>query len=129
MCSYELEINSLAKSGNPYRLVKHFDRASKTLPCAISLSHRMSDNQKHVGGRVAVNPAPACSPFFFEPVPINSASKELLVTIPGVGPKTAETIQLHIVEHGTIDDPAELMEVNGIGTVKLAKILPHISFR
>ena len=85
--------------------------------------------QKSLGGGESIDPAPACSPFFFEPVPINSASRELLMTIPGVGAKTAEKIQQEIAENGTIGNPAELMRVNGIGSAKMEKMLPHVSFK
>ena len=85
--------------------------------------------QKSLRAGESTDPAPACTPFFFEPVPINSASRELLMTIPGVGSKTAAKIQQEIVENGTINNPAELMRVNGIGSAKMEKILPHVSFR
>ncbi len=73
--------------------------------------------------------APSCSPFFFEPVPINAASKELLMTIPGVGAKTAEKIQQEIIANGSIAGPAGLMKIKGIGTTKMDKMLPYVSFK
>lgn len=61
-------------------------------------------------------------PFFFLPVPLNSADCQLLETIPGIGPRLAERIiALRSARQG-FRDIDELLAVEGIGPQKFAAI-------
>ncbi len=73
--------------------------------------------------------APArLAPLFFQPIPINQADAELLMTIPGIGPRLAEAIISHRLRTGAIKDRAALMAVDGIGKKKAAVIALHVRF-
>ena len=62
-----------------------------------------------------------------ETVNINSASKEELIALPGIGPTLAERILAYREtegEFGTVDD---LQNVKGISKKKLEKLKPHVT--
>jgi len=55
-------------------------------------------------------------------VNINTASAELLVTLPGIGPVLAERIIAYREEHGHFTALEDLLQVSGIGEKKLAAL-------
>ncbi|HEX6236003.1 MAG TPA: helix-hairpin-helix domain-containing protein [Acidimicrobiales bacterium] len=55
-------------------------------------------------------------------VDVNTAASEQLETLPGVGPATAAAIIAHRQEHGPFTSVEQLIEVRGIGEVKLAEL-------
>lgn len=61
-----------------------------------------------------------------EEVSINSADAELLSTVPGIGPKTAEAIVAYREANGKFGSIDDLAKVKGIGEKKLAKMKPFI---
>jgi competence protein ComEA len=61
-----------------------------------------------------------------EPVSINSADANLLSTVPGIGPKTAEAIVAYREANGKFASINELVNVKGIGEKKLAKMKPFL---
>jgi hypothetical protein len=63
---------------------------------------------------------------FFRPIAINSADRELLCTLPGIGPVLAERILARRNITGGFKDPQDLLQVKGIGPKKLARLLHHI---
>ncbi|MBU4260643.1 MAG: helix-hairpin-helix domain-containing protein [Proteobacteria bacterium] len=66
-------------------------------------------------------------PFVFLPVPLNSADKRLLETIPGIGPRLAERIiGLRSARKG-FQHIEELLAVEGIGPQKFAAIKKYCS--
>lgn len=67
-------------------------------------------------------------PIFFLPLPINSADKELLMTVKGIGPKLAETIVSHRESVGPILDMAHLQKIHGIGRKRAASLAKHLTF-
>lgn len=62
-------------------------------------------------------------------VNVNRAETGLLVTIKGVGPKTALKILQYRKEHGDFKTLADLELVKGIGKKKLNLIKDHITFK
>lgn len=60
-------------------------------------------------------------------ISINSASKELLQTLPGIGEKTAQNIIDYRNEFGLFQSLEDLMLVKGIGKAKYEKIKDSIS--
>lgn len=59
-------------------------------------------------------------------VNINTASKEELMEIPGVGESKAESIIAHRKEHGDFSSPEAIMEVSGIKEGMYEKIKDYI---
>ena len=60
-------------------------------------------------------------------ISINSAGISELCALPGIGPKTAQKIIEYREKSGSFLSLEELMEVNGIGPAKFAKIKEHIT--
>lgn len=60
-------------------------------------------------------------------VNINTATKEELDTLPGVGPATAEKILNYRQEHGNFQSIEDLKNVKGIGEAKFNKLQNKIS--
>ncbi len=59
-------------------------------------------------------------------VSINSATLDILVTLPGIGEVTAQNIIEYRQNHGSFLELSEIMEVKGIGQSKYEKIKEHI---
>ena len=70
------------------------------------------------GGGGAAPPPP--------PLDINGATAEALEALPGVGPSTAQAIVQTRVNRGPFLSVDELLDVPGIGEVKLAQIEPYV---
>ena len=68
------------------------------------------------------------TPFFFKKIPVNVASRELLQTVRGIGPVTAEKIVKFREVNGLIEDAATLMEIEGIGPSRSKQFANHLSF-
>jgi competence ComEA-like helix-hairpin-helix protein len=64
-----------------------------------------------------------------KPIDINRASKADFELLPGIGPKLSERIIAYRRTHGQLRSVEALMNVSGIGTVKLAKIKPFVFAR
>lgn len=60
-------------------------------------------------------------------VNINTADKELLTQLPGIGPVTAETIVQYRQDNGQFKSVDDLTKVKGIGNKTLAKLKPYLS--
>lgn len=73
-----------------------------------------------------VNPPPAVSNIFFMPIPINRADKEILSSLPGIGPVLAERIIQRRTTAGPFTSKNDLLQVSGLGRKKLARLQDHI---
>ncbi len=67
-------------------------------------------------------------PLFFAKIPINDASIELLTTIPGIGPKTANRIIELRSLRKRYTSADELLVIKGIGRKKLGILQKYLSF-
>ena len=62
-----------------------------------------------------------------EKVNLNTASKRLLMTLEGVGEKTAERIMAYRDENGGFETAEDIMKVSGIGYDKFLKLKEYIT--
>lgn len=93
--------------------------------------HFVHPNQLVVANRSdrGDGPVPAYyTPFFFLPVPINSADKELLMTIKGIGPALAETIVSYREQFGPFKNSLDLQNLHGIGARRAAGLATELTF-
>ena len=81
-------------------------------------------NDDHSPG--AANLPPEIANIFFRPVSLNRASKNILSTLPGIGPVLAERIVQWRKENGPFRSFDELLRIKGIGPGKLANLIEHI---
>ena len=63
------------------------------------------------------------------PVNINTASKEKLTTLPGVGPMYAQRIIDYREKYGGFKSKEEIMEVKGIGEKRFEKLKDKITIK
>jgi hypothetical protein len=74
----------------------------------------------------SVNLPPAVANIFFLPISINRAEKEILSTLPGIGPILAERIVHRRAAKGPFRSKDELLHITGIGPKKLARLVDYI---
>ena len=58
---------------------------------------------------------------------INTASKEQLILLPGVGDSTSDKIITYRKEYGGFKKIEDIMKIKGIGTKKFEKLKPYIT--
>ena len=73
-----------------------------------------------------VNLPPPVANIFFQPISINRADKEILSTLPGIGPKLAERIVFRRDDKGPFRSKDELLHISGIGPKKFARLVDSI---
>ncbi len=79
-------------------------------------------------GKITLEPlAPPKLPVLAIPIPVNTATLEELMTLPGIGPKTARAIFDCREQEGKFTSAEDLLRVKGIGAKKLAAIRKHIT--
>jgi competence ComEA-like helix-hairpin-helix protein len=102
------------------------DRSADTLP---SLDAVLAENAALPEERPATKEKPgAAKASPGSPIDLNTASKQALMDLPGIGEKTAEAI-IERRRHVPFRRPEDLMEIKGIGEKKLAKIRPFVRIR
>lgn len=78
-------------------------------------------------GQAQQIPLPArVANIFFLPIAINKVDKDMLCTLPGVGPVLADRILARRRAINGFKDSDDLLQVKGIGPGKLARIRQHI---
>lgn len=78
-------------------------------------------------GPEPVNLPPEVANIFFREIPINRADKNILTSLPGIGPVLAEKIVLRRIQHGYFRSKDELLHIAGIGPKKFAKLVDRIT--
>ncbi len=67
------------------------------------------------------------SGFAWATVNLNTASKDELVALPGIGPVKAQAILDHRAAHGPFKSIEQLKDVKGIGAKRFEKLKPELS--
>ena len=70
---------------------------------------------------------PPVANIFFQPIPINRADKNILISLPGIGPALAEKIVQRRNQHGPFRSKDELLQISGIGPKKYGALVDHIT--
>ena len=78
-------------------------------------------------GKRHVLPA-AHAPFFFQAIPVNSADKEMLMTVKGIGPTLAESIIAYRQNFGPFKSIEDLTKIPGVGKKRAASLAPFLLF-
>lgn len=99
------------RSVSPSRLVIEYD---EELDNTLTL-HSNENPARHV-------------PFFFQSIPINSADKEMLMTVKGIGPALAESIISHRQHFGPFKSLIDLTKIQGVGAKRAASLAPFLFF-
>ena len=60
-------------------------------------------------------------------VHLNTASRQELEQLPGIGPTKAENIRAYVRAYGPIERLEQLLEVDGVGEKTLENIRPYLS--
>ena len=68
-----------------------------------------------------------CSGIAFATVNINTATKDELVSLPGIGPAKAQAILDYRKAHGPFKTVEELKDVKGIGAKRFEKLKPELA--
>ena len=68
------------------------------------------------------------SPLFFQPIPINSAEKEMLMTVKGIGPVLADIIIEYRLRNGPFIDKNDLKALSGIGNKRANYLATVLTF-
>ncbi len=58
---------------------------------------------------------------------LNAATKDELVSLPGIGENIAEQILIYRDEHGSFSSVEQLRKIKGIGAKKFQKLRPYVS--
>lgn len=85
---------------------------------ALNLARKVVDGEQIAVGIPSPQPAGAAT----EPLSLNTATKDQLDTLPGIGPVTAQRIVDRRQKRGPFTSLDQLGEIEGIGDQKLAKL-------
>ena len=100
-------------------------------PAPVPASHTpgVSDPPRVPHARLSIAPLRIAKAKPTTLVDINRADALALQTLPGVGPTLAMRIVMHRKARGRFEEPAELLEVEGIGSKRFEKLKPWIVAR
>lgn len=68
------------------------------------------------------------TPFWFELIPINSADKDMLMTVNGIGPALAENIFIYRQKIGLFKTSFDLEKLHGVGPKRAAQLASVFTF-
>jgi hypothetical protein len=116
------------ESWRPQAALRRYGLAG--LPLGADLRHPpLAAFRFQAGGEpVPSRPPAGLAPFFFTPIAVNQADRELLMTLPGIGPGLADGIIALRLKKKKLHQLDELLGVRGLGHVKIAKLEDLVSF-
>ncbi len=68
------------------------------------------------------------TPFFFELIPINTATPEMLMTVQGIGPALAGDIVAYRAQNGPFKQSKDLQNLKGIGAKRATKFATAFTY-
>lgn len=95
---------------------------------SISPRQLVVESSPGVKKNIVYTEAIAHAPFFFQPIAINSADKELLMTVKGIGPALADALISHRQKNGPFKNSDDLAKIRGVGSKRAASIAPFLLF-
>jgi hypothetical protein len=95
---------------------------SMTLPAEPAILPVTAFQLKKGNPPATMEPPPGLAPFFFAPIAVNRADRELLMTLPGIGPSLADGIIDLRQKKTRLNALHELLEIKGIGKARLASL-------
>ena len=98
-------------------------------PVPASHPPRLFDIPRAPHARLSISPLRIAKAQPTTLVDINRADALALQMLPGVGPTLATRIVMHRKARGRFQEPAELLEVEGIGSKRFEKLKPWIVAR
>lgn len=93
-------------------------------PDSLVVENCLDIGKEHVKKTVS----PRSSPFLFAAMPINSADKEMLMTVDGIGPVLAEDILAYRRQFGQFTSSRDLLNLSGVGTKRAARFATTFTF-
>jgi competence protein ComEA len=94
---------------------KEFEERSKYLTSALPAEGTNDTTTNKTAGRSVK-----------KKVNLNTATKDELVSLPGIGEGIAEQILIYRDEHGEFSTVEQLRKIKGIGPKKFEKLRPHV---
>ncbi len=105
-------------------LLARYDPANSSVESKIHNDHQKK-KQKRPENKQSTSPADKQDEKT-ERINLRYAGKEELMTLPGIGPVTANRILAYREENGPFEKPEDLLNVSGIGPVTLENIREYI---
>ena len=102
-----------------------FAARSSLLTSTDSISAKYADNENDVKRQSTPATKNSHEDLLPQSININTASKNELAKLPGIGEAMAERIILYRKEHGRFTAVNDLMNVKGIGKKKLERMAPY----
>ncbi|MFB6272128.1 MAG: ComEA family DNA-binding protein [Salinibacter sp.] len=96
----------------------------------VAVDSLVVQSQKAVSAQTAsATQAPSPSPSADNPVNVNTASRQALTALPGIGPALSKRIEAYRSSQGRFQRIEELKRVSGIGPKTLATLRPMVQVR
>ncbi len=126
---FGLLVFDLAKGYNFFSFEKNKENGSCQQLHHVQPNKLVVENCLYTEKEGGMNAVPAqISPFLFAAMPINSADKDMLMTVDGIGRALAEDILVYRRQSGHFTSSSDLLNIPGIGPKRAAKFAEAFTF-